>query len=55
MIKYKSGFKKEDLYRLYSTGYVENGKKYHTYLNNKYLPFFKEDYWTTFVYINCFK
>tara|TARA_Y100000816_G_C26106844_1_gene588505 strand:- start:126 stop:5645 length:5520 start_codon:yes stop_codon:yes gene_type:complete len=27
MIKYKSGFKKEDLYRLYSIGYAENGKK----------------------------
>ena len=27
MIKYKSGFKKEDLYRLYSVGYAENGKK----------------------------
>ena len=27
MIKYKPGFKKEELYRLYSVGYAENGKK----------------------------
>tara|TARA_B100000424_G_scaffold10139_1_gene7607 strand:- start:8886 stop:14396 length:5511 start_codon:yes stop_codon:yes gene_type:complete len=27
LIKYKPGFKKEELYRLYSIGYAENGKK----------------------------
>ena len=27
MIKYKPGFKKEELYRLYTVGYAENGKK----------------------------
>ena len=33
MIKYKPGFKKEELYRLHTVGYAEKGKKYHIYQN----------------------
>lgn len=41
MIKYKSGFKKEDLYRLHSIGYAENGKKI-PYLSKQQITHFSK-------------